>query len=106
MSLKANVESGFVAATAIDSGSLALDGGEPFAVLLPEGISHQSETGPGVHRGSTYATVTALKSAVGSRPKPGTRAVLGYAGEDYNLSVTDDDIAETGGALYTFTLSS
>ena len=37
---------------------------------------------------------------------PVKEAALGYAGEDYNLAVTDDDIAETGGALYTFTLSS
>ena len=105
MSVSQNVISGFLAVAAIDSGTLTLGDREPIRAVVPEGINTQTETGGGRHRSTVFCTVACLKRDLGNPPQAGEVANLTYAGESYELAVSDDDQNEIGGAIYNFTLA-
>ena len=107
MSLTADIEAAFKSAAAISSGSVTFDGSEPVTCLVPDGIAHGAEESPGRYRASVSARVAVLRSDVGEPPVSGTRAALAFEGKTHSLIVSpDDDVQESGGALYELTLNS
>jgi hypothetical protein len=71
--------------------------------ILPDGIETQTDTARGVHQVTRFINVAALKSDIGTQPKPGEQAAISYAGQSYKLAVSDDAGSETGGAIFNFT---
>ena len=80
---------------------LSVSGGQSIPCLVADGLTQSSDG----RRSETSATVTALNADIGRKPQANDRIELAYGGESYSLAVTEDDISETHGAIYTFTIA-
>ena len=106
MSLQSEVESAFKEAAKVNSGKLTLGERNPVDCLLPDGIERTGEERPGRYRNSVSANLSALKTDLGNPPQQGERARLEFQGDSFEVIVSpDDDLTETGGSLYSFTVT-
>ena len=106
MSLESDVEAAFKAAAKVNSGKFTLGERNPVDCLLPDGIERTGEERPGRYRNSVSANLSALKTDLGNPPQQGERARLEFQGDTFEVIVSpDDDLTETGGSLYSFTVT-
>lgn len=105
MSLPSDALAAFDRIAEIDSGLLVLGEREPCRCVLPSGIVRSAEFARGAIRGESAVSVVAAKRDIGEAPYAQEKATLDYHGRSYKLAVTEDDVTETGGALYEFVLA-